>query len=43
MCDQGETHLKNLNAQALDYWLKEYSLGTLLVTGSIRIIGRHFC
>jgi len=23
MCAQSETHLKNLNAQAFDYWLKE--------------------
>jgi len=35
MCDQGETHLKNLNAQALDYWLKEYSLGTLFTSGEL--------
>ena len=34
-CDQGETHLKNLNAQALDYWLKEYSLGTLFTSGEL--------
>lgn len=35
MCAQGETHLKNLNAQALDYWLKEYSLGTLFTSGEL--------
>jgi predicted ATPase len=35
MCDQGETHLKSLNTQALDYWLKEYSLGTLFTSGEL--------
>jgi len=35
ICEQGKTHLKNLNAQALDYWLQEYSLGTLFISGEL--------
>ncbi|HIE01267.1 MAG TPA: chromosome segregation protein SMC [Thiotrichaceae bacterium] len=35
MCDQGETHLNNLTDEALDYWLKEYALGTLFTSGEL--------
>lgn len=33
--DEGETTLKTLSGQDLDYWLKEYSLGALFKSGEL--------
>ena len=33
--ENGETKLKTLDTQELDYWLKEYSLGTLFTSGEL--------
>ncbi|MFA6013311.1 MAG: AAA family ATPase [Desulfobacteraceae bacterium] len=35
----GETTLKTLRGEELDYWLKEYSLGTLFKSGELEQIG----
>jgi len=34
-CEEGETTLKQLDGEALEYWLKEYSLGTLYASGQL--------
>jgi predicted ATPase len=35
LSEQGETRLKNLNGEALAYWLEKYSLGTLFSSGEL--------
>ncbi len=35
LSEQGETRLKNLNGEALAYWLEKYSLGTLFTSGEL--------
>ncbi len=35
LCEEGETQLKNLNGEALAYWLEKYSLGTLFTSGEL--------
>lgn len=37
--ENGETTLKTLEGEALEYWLKEYSLGTLFKSGELEQIG----
>ena len=34
-CENGETKLTKISGEALDYWLAEYSLGTLYVSGQL--------
>jgi predicted ATPase len=35
MWEQGETVLKQLSEESLDYWLQEYSLGALFTSGEL--------
>ncbi|OGR22667.1 MAG: hypothetical protein A2277_18775 [Desulfobacterales bacterium RIFOXYA12_FULL_46_15] len=37
--ENGETLLKTLNGESLDYWLKEYSLGALFKSGELEQMG----